>query len=885
MNKVIEKYLNKRNVWFIIMLVCVSLISIGYSALNTTLSISGTATARAKSDIRISNFVYKSSSNGGSEVYASKYTKDTSTTIVSLPNDNSVVRYTITIHNYSKIIYSLENIEILQDTNNSITFEYSNDVIGDAIAPGEDFTFDIIFSRSSSIEDNTKTLILKYVFSQYNKYLFHERILIDNTINNSTPNFLSSVPESAMHSTTDNLGTTYYFRGNVTNNYVLFGGFYWRILRINGNNSVRLIYQGTSPSGNGSISTGHYEDENKNAVNKVRTHSYVRYYYKSGNSEYSTMRQAIDSWYNNNLASYSKFLDFNVGYCNDYSTSGGTYVDGNSNTSLTFNAPGRLTSGNPTVSCDDKYYITPTVSNKGTKELLYPIGTISMDEVMLSGGNGNANTNYFLHTGTSYFTISPYEFEYKKVGVLYYYYPRVIYANDRGKLLETDVYTKHGYRPVINIASSIYYDKGTGTSSDPYILRYDEEPSYKFTLTPTPSDAKVVINVNGTTVFDGNGSATIEVKYKDVIQYTISKNTYLTYSNTYVMGKRDYNLKYTLLRKSTVLATYIKGLYDNEPNKEDFNVGDTYYTYASGVKLIDDRKAGDVISGGNIRYVGSDPNNYVYFNCYDYSNQTANTCEVWRVIGVFDGKAKLVRQTPIGKLSWASNTGITKNKWDADSSINYNGAALMNLLNPGYDSLSVNNSLYWNASSGKCYNGENLLKTDCDFTTIGLRNQETRNLISTTRYYLYAPNSGLIYSNQVYKQERGKDGGSLYDSSETYDTLPRSGYWDGKIALIYPSDHAYAGEPGSCTQYIYSYPTACLKKNWLAYSDQERLFTPSFASNKVWYANKIGTIEGHINVSDGAIAENIRPVLYLNETQEFKDGNGSLESPFQLTVN
>ena len=57
------------------------------------------------------------------------------------------------------------------------------------------------------------------------------------------------------------------------------------------------------------------------------------------------------------------------------------------------------------------------------------------------------------------------------------------------------------------------------------------------------------------------------------------------------------------------------------------------------------------IDDGNIRYYGASPNNYIYFNCDDYSNQTSSTCETWRIIGIFDGKVKILREDTIGKMA------------------------------------------------------------------------------------------------------------------------------------------------------------------------------------------------------------------------------------------
>ena len=90
-------------------------------------------------------------------------------------------------------------------------------------------------------------------------------------------------------------------------------------------------------------------------------------------------------------------------------------------------------------------------------------------------------------------------------------------------------------------------------------------------------------------------------------------------------------------------------------------------------------------NAGNIRYYGASPNNYIYFNCSDYSNQSSSTCETWRIIGVFEGKVKLIRGSQIGTYAWdnkntstGAETAYGKNDWT--------DARLMKLLNPGYES-------------------------------------------------------------------------------------------------------------------------------------------------------------------------------------------------------
>ena len=130
-----------------------------------------------------------------------------------------------------------------------------------------------------------------------------------------------------IYETQDDYGTTYYFRGNVTNNYVYFAGYYWRIIRINGNGSLRLIYDGTVAHANGEssddrqIGTSTYnENYNDNA--------YIGYMYgQAGSSTYkethantnnSAIKSTVDNWYKTNIVDkgYENYVD-DVIYCND----------------------------------------------------------------------------------------------------------------------------------------------------------------------------------------------------------------------------------------------------------------------------------------------------------------------------------------------------------------------------------------------------------------------------------------------------------------------------------------------------------------------------------------------------------------------------------------
>ena len=295
---------------------------------------------------------------------------------------------------------------------------------------------------------------------------------------------------------------------------------------------------------------------------------------------------------------------------------------------------------------------------------------------------------------------------------------------------------------------------------------------------------------------------------------------------------------------------------------------------------------------GNVRYYGANPNNYIYFNCDDYSNQTSSTCEVWRIIGVFDGKIKLIRNSIIGEYSWDTsastvNSGYGYNQWGENG--DYKGADLMKLLNPGYSdntdlnssgtSIKVNNSLYYNAGSGTCYNGESNATTTCNFTTTGLKNDQTRNLISKTLYYLggYSRRTSP-YSDQMYEYERGTN---LGDNPYAFST------WEGYIALPYASDYGYAADFNSCTQSLYEYNnTSCTSTNWMKsiFSSSYNWLLPPIPGGSsyaqiVWSSGEEGT-------SFVSNAIGVAPVLYLESNANI-DGatTGTSDNPYKLTVN
>ena len=335
---------------------------------------------------------------------------------------------------------------------------------------------------------------------------------------------------------------------------------------------------------------------------------------------------------------------------------------------------------------------------------------------------------------------------------------------------------------------------------------------------------------------------------------------------------------------------YITNLYTNASKTPATNNGKEYNT-APSVSLMNDRLGGTTtdLDGGNIRYYGANPNNYIYFNCSDYSNQTSSTCETWRIIGVFDGKLKLIRGSQIGTYAW-DNKNTSTGAEDNYGKNDWTTARLMKLLNPSNYYINDNNdkdsegnylgySLYYNSAPGKCYSGQNNATVDCDFTSTGIKNDETRNMIAETTWNIGGWNSSSVYPNQIYEYERGT---TVYTGRPT---TP----WTGKIALAYPSDYGYAADLNQCkdkTLYDYDNST-CTSNNWmkaiLGTSSLGWLLTPySSDSGTVWFMFSSGYVNSNYSAyyANGAV-----PVLYLSSELGIESaGDGSSSNPYKLSA-
>lgn len=297
---------------------------------------------------------------------------------------------------------------------------------------------------------------------------------LELSVSSGTPNFTkTSIDDktNGIYSAKDDLGTSYYFRGNVTNNYVKFANKYWRIIRINGDGTIRMIYAGTSAHANG------YNDSSANDMSigtlafnsSYNDNTYVGYKIGStGSSTYanthsnttnSTIKTKLDSWYDTNIVNTGneKYIADAI-YCNDRSASSGTGIG---TTATTYAAKTRRNNGQPTLKCannNDKFTKSTTIGNG---KLTKMIGLITNDEVMYAGGTVSTNTEYYLYSGTFYWTMAPYMYASGRASV--------DSVGDRGNLGYSSVSNTFAVRPVVSLKSDAI-SGGSGTAASPFLV-------------------------------------------------------------------------------------------------------------------------------------------------------------------------------------------------------------------------------------------------------------------------------------------------------------------------------------------------------------------------------------------------------------------------------
>ena len=336
--------------------------------------------------------------------------------------------------------------------------------------------------------------------------------------------------------------------------------------------------------------------------------------------------------------------------------------------------------------------------------------------------------------------------------------------------------------------------------------------------------------------------------------------------------------KYEVDNCPNYLTTYIMDLYDNEETRT-----------SNGLKK-------DNTPDQNIRYYGSNPNNYVLFNN-----------ELWRIIGVFGSNVKLVRSEKLGNLSWDSsessiNYGWGINQWG--ESTYEDGTSY-----PGSDLMQYLNKMYYGGTSVTCYGGSKNSTTTCptgtiDETSKSLIDYHTWNTgaIDVTDTTIVNQETFALNTVPFYNAERGNVTGKICNGvDDCNDTVERKTTWTGYVGLPYVTDWAYASSESDCETNMYAGINAtassddeafvnmtCKKNNWMHHGTTD-------IEDATWYlspyadpdfANCVWSVYGVGNTDNGNAASPLSafPTIYLKSNILIESGTGTSSNPYELSL-
>ena len=267
----------------------------------------------------------------------------------------------------------------------------------------------------------------------------------------------------------------------------------------------------------------------------------------------------------------------------------------------------------------------------------------------------------------------------------------------------------------------------------------------------------------------------------------------------------------------------------------------------------------------NIRYYGSNPNNYVKFNN-----------ELWRIIGVFGDNVKLIRKDSLGDLSWDSSESSVNNGYGVNE---WSQADLKNYLN----------TMYYGGTTVTCYGRYNNGTKTCPTNTL---DETAKSSIDNHTW-----NTGAIqYKTRTdtlafYSAERGTIGKMCSSGSYCNDTVTRKTTWTGYVALPYVTDWAYASSESVCETNMQkqdssnNYNYICKNNNWMHYGSTYNdvtwylsPFTNPSNANFVWRVNG----DGFVRYDFATYPLSVFPTIYLKSNILIESGKGTSSDPYIL---
>ncbi len=728
------------------------------------------------------------------------------------------------------------------------------------------------------LNDVTTTTSCTINFIEYTPY-FYEQILEDN------PNVETRSDFSTIFTTSNNGNTiykasgqngldTYYFAGQVTNNYVEFAGYYWRIVRINEDNSVRLIYAGTSATDTAAfISTSQaYNSSYDNS-------SYVGYMYtvseQYGTGTNSSIKTVVDNWYSSNLSSYSGYISKTAIYCNDRGVASGSTWSATGST-FYYAAYGRLsTNKTPTFTCSNSSDRFTASTTTGNGKLTYPIGLITADEVAYAGGvYGRNNSSYYIAQNASsgasfWWTMSPCGWNSHGANVFY-----VGGSSSTGNLAYWVVGDTVGVRPVISLKSCVLASGGSGTASDPYTVGLsegcanvdNEVPKNPVTVSVATNDTSMATVVAPSSVIVSSGNSyTFEFNVNGGYEYesvTGCNGEYNVVNNTLTLENITSNTTCTVNYKEKE-ETFADRILLNNPNVSERTSFNAIYTKSNNGNTI--YKASGQDGKDTYYFAGQVTNNYVKF---------AN--KYWRIVRINEDNS--VRLIYAG-TSATDKAGFisTSQKYNTDS----NNSAYV-----GY--MYTTSEQYGNNAST---NVKNLLD---EWYVTNLIDYD--NYISKTAIYCsdrtvgngtWSAKGSTTFRYSAYVRIQNKKQ-PIYECTNEADRFTVSAS-TGNGALTYPigmitaDEVSYAGGLWNTnnTNYYIAQNAKSGATYWWTMTPNDWNGTNSRAR-----IIRIGgtTTTGYINAAHVANSCGVRPVISLKSCVKVLDGDGTSSNPYTILL-
>ena len=580
--------------------------------------------------------------------------------------------------------------------------------------------------------------------------LFSAKILKDNVVRTEIPDFTKGYPltsdtsSSGLYAMEDNDGTSYYFRGKIDNNYVNFANNTWRIIRINGDGTIRIMLDtniGTSPFYTNPPTDAGYTYNNTNNCTKenpcISDYTGTSFIKSNGMGENSAVKNYLESWYIKNLATYNDKIALGT-FWNDTSIeSSMSNYDLDNYAALT-----RLNKGLPLLKTIDPTDLNSTNTHNYGGVYKLKIGLITADELVLGGlspleRKNEATSNNYLYKSSGnadFWTMTPIDSTAEIDR---------IYRGLNGYLMQSGMATdsKLVY-PVINLKPDVSVS-GSGTIDNPYVV----------SNTYTTSNIKVSVKYNTDTrikIYPKSGYALNIMDCNDEegvfqnIKYDRETNEIIMNAQSDLTCMLDYkpNLKSTILANNSVVTT-----------KPDFLLGSPNV----GEKNIENVK-------GFLSAPDNDGTSY-YFRGAVTNNNVTFAGKKWKIVRINgDGSVRIVL-TDTSNLSSAFdlnyNTGYTYNNTTACTKLSpcisdFNGSTFQKSGGMGIDSTAKTNLETWYKNNLTSYDDRIALTTYCNDTS----NKGSYSYSGESRMFAGTPS--LVCPNPTDSSGNSQNVGGIY---------------------------------------------------------------------------------------------------------------------------